>query len=370
MTTSNNNHDNLQRKLEHVISFGKMVCAQYPHITCTERSALLLALAAALSQVAANMGVVRQSQMRYIINIYDVDFDDYGITFVDLQNKIRNALAGAPMIHNIDTLHKPIVGTDDIMAVEDKLYAMHDVGTQQRIGVARKNLIDDASNLFWSIDNSLNSIVSNLKGISKDYQDLEEDPKRLHEIYNELYDLYKVQYRDSIIKDTDVHLEEYYSRYGKCKEAVQRYIENLTEKLDPETDEYIKGNDPALIVLLRHKFINMQELTFHFETITRYDHLIQVLDKVGEVPQGEEDCIAILHRLLEGRSGREAAIYVQAAVSSGRMVRMNHTKFCEVFGEDVIKKSMYNDCVGKGKHGLTDNEVEPVMDRYFPYKKK
>lgn len=367
--SSPTNHDNLQRKLEHVISLGKMVCAQYPHITCTERSALLLALAAALSQVAANMGVVRQSQMRYIINIYDVDFEDYGITFVDLQNKIRNALAGAPMIHNIDTLHKPTVGTDDIMAVEDKLYAMHDVGTQQRIGVARKNLIDDASNLFWSIDNSLNSIISNLKGISKDYQDLEEDPKRLHKIYNELYDLYKVQYRDSIIKDTDVHLEEYYSRYGKCKEAVLRYIENLTEKLDPETDEYIKGNDPALIVLLRHIFINMQELTFHFETITRYDHLIQVLDKVGEVPQGEEDCIAILHRLLVGLKGINAAICVQAAVVSGSMVRMSHTAFCNEFGRGVIDKTTYNKCVGIGKKEIALDKIEPIIERYFPYKK-
>ena len=56
MTT--NDQENIERKLNHILDMGKRIIDLYPHITCTERAALLLAMTAAVRQTAANMRTV------------------------------------------------------------------------------------------------------------------------------------------------------------------------------------------------------------------------------------------------------------------------------------------------------------------------
>ena len=46
-----NDHENIERKLNHVLDMGRRITELYPHITCTERAALLLAMTAAVHQV-------------------------------------------------------------------------------------------------------------------------------------------------------------------------------------------------------------------------------------------------------------------------------------------------------------------------------
>lgn len=358
------NSEHLERKFNHLITLGEMVCSQYRDITCTERSALLLAFAAAVKQVGSNIELVREALKTYIIDPYGLDYVGYCNKIKALTARLETEIAGVPMVHNIDIMHKPVVGTTQIIEAEDKLFAMHEVDSTHRINIARKELIDGSFELYCNIICDLEILADNLQGMDNDYYSLRKNNRKLQEVYQNMFDLYRVENESVVQEDAGFLLDQYFNKYGKCRKAVQKCIDSLVREADAQTFEYIEGHDPALAILQSRSHLSMFDLSVHFGNVIKYDWLTGMLDRVDDMPP-EEDCIALLHRLLEGKKGRVAAIYVQAAIVSGRMVFLSYEQFCAEFGKDIIKHTMYYQLLGPDNHAIKDSELRPIIDQYF-----
>ena len=79
-----NDQENIERKLNHVLDMGQRIIDLYPHITCTERVSLLLAMTAAVRQVSANMRTVAAWLRKNLLDIFHINYTDYARNFENL----------------------------------------------------------------------------------------------------------------------------------------------------------------------------------------------------------------------------------------------------------------------------------------------
>ena len=117
-----NDQENIERKLNHVLDMGKKLIDLYPHITCTERAALLLAMTAATRQTAANMRTVAALLRKNLLDPFRINYTDYARRIENLLKIWREELKGAPIFHNLDTQSLPITNPNDIALKEDTDY--------------------------------------------------------------------------------------------------------------------------------------------------------------------------------------------------------------------------------------------------------
>ena len=120
MTT--NDQENIERKLNHILDMGKRIIDLYPHITCTERAALLLAMTAAVRQVSANMRTVAALLRKNLLDPFRIDYTDFARKVENLHKIWDEELKGAPIFHNLDTQSMPITNPHDIALKEDTDY--------------------------------------------------------------------------------------------------------------------------------------------------------------------------------------------------------------------------------------------------------
>lgn len=71
----------------------------------------------------------------------------------------------------------------------------------------------------------------------------------------------------------------------------------------------------------------------------------------------EESVLSKLDELMEGKSNKDAANVIQAAILAGAIIRPSYSQFCNRYGLDVISKALYNRYVGLDKKAFLEAEL-------------
>ena len=72
-----NDHDNVEYKLTHLVKLVDEVCENYGHVDESEHASMLLALDRDMIQVARNMEVVRQYLYKFLFDPFKIDYDEW-----------------------------------------------------------------------------------------------------------------------------------------------------------------------------------------------------------------------------------------------------------------------------------------------------
>lgn len=284
MTASD--QENIERKLNHVLDMGKKIIELYPHITCTERAALLLAMTAAVKQTAANMRTVAALLRKNLLDPFRINYTEYARLIENLLKIWREELKGAPIFHNLDNRSMPITNPNDIALKEDTDYDLNirldDSGSFDFLET-RVGLMKNASLLCDNIEKGLEQIGKTLREIVDDHLNLKGDKDKQDKRLKEL----EKQYEELMWKDDQERfiseVEEYTQVSGdKNKSTYLRYLSRMDrEATDPhdikvlaELNEWYlaKGRPAAFIVENRDK-LTIEDIARHFRFV-RCRHLL------------------------------------------------------------------------------------------------
>ena len=179
MTT--NDQENIERKLNHILDMGKRIIDLYPHITCTERAALLLAMTAAVRQVSANMRTVAALLRKNLLDPFRIDYTDFARKIENLHKIWEEELRGAPIFHNLDNQSRPITEPSEIAMKEDTDYDLT-IRTSDEDNFdfleTRVGLMDNAPLMCEAVDKGLEQIGKTLREIVDDYLKLKADNEK------------------------------------------------------------------------------------------------------------------------------------------------------------------------------------------------
>lgn len=286
MTASD--QENLKRKLDHVLEMGKKIIDLYPHITCTERAALLLAMTAAVRQTAANMRTVAALLRKNLLDPFRLDYTDYARTIENLLKIWREELKGAPIFHNLDNLGLPITNPNDIALKEDTDYDLT-IRTDDEDNFdfleTRVGLMGNASLLCEAIDNGLEQIGKTLREVEDDYLNLKRDSVKQDKRLKELEGLYE----ESMWEDDKNRLKSEVREYvvlcnnRNDKKTFEMFLEKLErEATDPhdfkmtaELNEwYLAGERPAGYIVDNRDKLTIEDLARHF-CFVRHRNLVR-----------------------------------------------------------------------------------------------
>ena len=262
-----------------MLDMGDKIIKLYPHITCTERAALLLAMTAAVSQVSANMKTVAAWLSKNLLDTFRIDYKDYARKIENLYTIWVEELKGAPIFHNLDIHNHPITDPNEIVLKEDCDYNI-DIQTDDedfdfvevRIGMMR-----NASLMCKAIDEGLQQISRTLRGIEEDYYQLKSDSKRQDERLKELEKQYEELWWQ---EDQQRFIEEveYYAETSgdKTKKTYQRYLwhleRNATDPLErkalAQLNEWYLGNlRPAAFIVENRDKLTFEDIALHFRFV-------------------------------------------------------------------------------------------------------
>ena len=205
---TSNDQENIERKLNHVLDMGKKIIDLYPHITCTERAALLLAMSAATRQTLANMRTVAALLRKNLLDPFRINYTDYARRMENLLKIWREELIGAPIFHNLDTQSLPITNPCDIALKEDTDYDLT-IRTPDEDNFdfleTRVGLMENASLMCEAIDKGVEQISKTLREIMADYLKLKADDERQDKRLKELEKQYEeaLPYFEKHLLDTE-----------------------------------------------------------------------------------------------------------------------------------------------------------------------
>ena len=268
MTT--NDQENIERKLNHVLDMGKRIIDLYPHITCTERAALLLAMTAAVRQTAANMRTVAALLRKNLLDPFRIDYTDFA--------RWDEELKGAPIFHNLDTQSMPITNPHDIALKEDTDYDLT-IRTSDEDDFdfleTRVGLMDNAPLMCEAVDKGLEQIGRTLREIVDDYLKLKADSdrqdKRLKELEKQYEELMWEDDQDRLVREVEMFIT--LRNHSRDKETFQLFLERLEwEATDPhdikilaELNEwYLAGQRPAAFIVENRNKLNIENIARHF----------------------------------------------------------------------------------------------------------
>ena len=278
MTTSD--QENIERKLNHVLDMGKKIIDLYPHITCTERVALLLAMTAAVRQTAANMRTVAALLKKNLLDPFRIDYTDFARKIEYLHKSWEEELKGAPIFHNLDNRSLPITDPNEIALKEDADYDLT-IRTSDEDNFdfleTRVGLMENASLMCEAIDKGLEQIGKTLREIDEDYTNLKADSQRQDERLKELEKHYEKLIwgddKERFISD----VEEYTEVSGdKSKKTYQRFLYRLerdaTDTLERKTlgelNEWYLGNmRPAAFIVENRDKLTFEDIALHFRFV-------------------------------------------------------------------------------------------------------
>lgn len=284
MTT--NDQENIERKLNHVLDMGKRIIDLYPHITCTERAALLLAMTAAVRQTAANMRTVAALLRKNLLDPFRIDYTDFARKIENLHKIWEEELKGAPIFHNLDTQSLPITNPNDIALKEDTDYDLT-IRTSDEDDFdfleTRVGLMENAPLMCEAVDKGLEQIGKTLREIVDDYLKLKADCNKQDERLKELEMLYAEQMWEDDQERFISEVEEYTQVSGdKTKDTYQRYLSRLDrEATDPhdikvlaELNEWFLAKQrPAAFIVENRDKLTLEDIARHFRYV-RCRHLL------------------------------------------------------------------------------------------------
>ena len=281
-----NDQENIERKLNHVLEMGKRIIDLYRHITCTERAALLLAMTAAVRQVAANMHNVAVFLRTNIIDQFRIDYTAFAREIENLHKIWVEELKGAPIFHNLDSSNLPITNPDEIAFKEDTHYDLNirtEDDDQFDFYDTRVGLMDHASLMCEAVEKGLTLISKTLREIVDDYEKLKSDDDIQDDRLRELEEKYENKMweddKDRFIEE----VEEYTQVSGdKTKKTYERYLSHLErEATDPlerkvlgELNEWFLSDlRPAAFIVENRDKLTFQDVALHFRFV-RCRHLL------------------------------------------------------------------------------------------------
>ena len=275
MTT--NDQENIERKLNHVLDMGKRIIDLYPHITCTERAALLLAMTAAVRQTAANMRTVAALLRKNLLDPFRIDYTDFARKIENLHKIWDEELKGAPIFHNLDTQSMPITNPHDIALKENTDYDLT-IRTANEDNFdfleTRVGLMDHAPLMCEAVDKGLEQIGRTLREIVDDYLNLKADgmrqDKRLKELEKQYEELMWKDELQRFISDVEDYTAD---SKDKSKKTYQRYLHrmerNATDPLErkvlAELNEwYLDHLPPAAFIVENRDKLTFEDIALHF----------------------------------------------------------------------------------------------------------
>ena len=329
MTT--NDQENIERKLNHVLDMGKRIIDLYPHITCTERAALLLAMTAAVRQTAANMRTVAALLRKNLLDPFRIDYTDFARKIENLHKIWEEELKGAPIFHNLDTQSLPITNPNDIALKEDTDYDLT-IRTSDEDNFdfleARVGLMENAPLMCEAVDKGLEQIGKTLREIVVDYLKLKADCNKQDERLKELEMLYAEQMWEDDQERFVSEVEEYTQVSGdKTKATYQRYLSRLDrEATDPhdikilaELNEWFLANQrPAAFIVENRDKLTIEDIARHFRYV-RCRHLLYLhVESFDLLQSADEEYKA----LFVNRASQELAFLLSTTI--GMYVDFHH----------------------------------------------
>lgn len=80
--------------------------------------------------------------------------------------------------------------------------------------------------------------------------------------------------------------------------------------------------------------------------------------------QYESTVLAALDSLMKGKSNKDAANVIQAAILAGVIFKPTYSQFCSRYGNNVIGKTMYGRYVGADKVTLQKEDLKPLIAEF------
>lgn len=286
MTASD--QENIERKLNHVLDMGKRIIDLYPHITCTERAALLLAMTAAVRQTAANMRTVAAWLRKNLLDTFHIDYTDFARKVENLHKIWQEDLKGGPIVHNLDKQSLPIINPNDIALKEDTDYDLT-IRTSEEDDFdfleTRVGLMENAPLMCEAVDKGLEQIGKTLREIVDDYLKLKADPQQQDIRLKVLEKQYEEMMWEDELERFVGEVQEYAEVSGdNSKKTYQRYLNRMDrDATDPlerkalgELNEWYLGNlRPAAFIVENRDKLTFEDIALHFRFVRCRRLLIQ-----------------------------------------------------------------------------------------------
>lgn len=299
---TNNDQENIERKLNHVLDMGKRIIDLYPHITCTERAALLLAMTAAVRQVSANMCTVAALLRKNLLDSFRIDYTDFARKIENLHKIWEEELRGAPIFHNLDSQSRPITNPHDIALKEDTDYDLT-IRTSDEDDFdfleTRVGLMENAPLMCEAIDKGLEQIGKTLREIVDDYLKLKADSdkqdKRLKELEKQYIELMWKDDQDRLVKEVEMFIT--LRNHSRDKETFQLFLERMEwEATDPhdikilaELNEwYLAGQRPAAFIVENRNKLNFEDIARHFYFVRCRNLLLRKVESFDLLQPADE----------------------------------------------------------------------------------
>lgn len=181
-----NNHDNVEYKLNHLVKLVDDVCENYGHVDESEHASMLLALDRDMIQVAHNMEVVRQLLYKELSDPFKVDYERWRIIIDEKVVCLEKLLKVTHLEDERARLKTPddIVGDEDQRYEDVKYTRTYDTEVSSRV---RISLIRSRVNIYKDIINGLRAISDTLNGIIKDKEYLLDTETIRRKHFKDLY---------------------------------------------------------------------------------------------------------------------------------------------------------------------------------------
>lgn len=326
-----NDHENLERKLNHVLDMGHRIIELYRHITCTERAALLLAMTAAVRQASANMQNVAALLRKNLLDPFRIDYTDYAHQVEELLKLWQEGLSGAPMVHNIDKQSRPITIPNDIALKEDMLY---DLSVRNPEGGfdffdARVGLMKNAPLMCEAIETGLEHLGKTLREIVTDYQSLkanthEQDTrlKQLEQQYEE--SMWEID-RERLLSETKEYIV--LCNRSNSKDTFELFLQRKErEATDPHDNKvlaelnecYLAGQRPAGFIVEHRDKLSIEDLAKHFCFVRCHRMIAQHIERFDLVGAPDKE----YKDLFVNRAAQELVLLLEPTIN--RCVDFRH----------------------------------------------
>lgn len=80
--------------------------------------------------------------------------------------------------------------------------------------------------------------------------------------------------------------------------------------------------------------------------------------------QYEDKVLGLLDTLMEGKTKKDAASVIQAAILAGVILKPTYRQFCYRYGMEVIGKTMYGRYIGTDKETLLKVDMDPIIAEF------
>lgn len=315
-----------------MLDMGQRIIDLYPHITCTERAALLLAMTAAVRQVAANMKNVAALLRKHLLDPFRIDYKDYARKVENLLKSWDEELKGAPIIHNLDNQNQPITNPNDIALREDSHYGLT-LQTDNEFDFfdLRVGLMDNASLMCQAVDKGLAEISKTLREIIDDYLRLKANINSQDERMRELEEMYA----DAMWEKDKMRLKGKVAEYvvlcngSKDKNTFELFRERQErEATDPHDFKYtaelnewfLSGERPAGYVVENRDKLTIEDLARHFCFVRSRRMVNQQLEFFDLTQPASAD----YKDLFVNRAAEELAFLLAPTISSAVDFRHNY----------------------------------------------